>query len=122
MLETAYFKVWIENGIAFSSFTPGLEMNLEVAKDSVQKRVEYFEGKSYPLVVNFSGLKGITKEAREYLAVEGVQLVTSGAFIVVSPLAKVLGNLFLMLNKPKVPTRLFNEKDAAVKWIEQFKV
>lgn len=33
---------------------------------------------------------------------------------------KIIGNLFLKINKPIVPTKFFDDKDAAISWLKSF--
>ena len=78
------------------------------------------KGISYPVLANIKGVKSITKEAREYLAEEGTRLVKAGAIIIGSPLNKMLGNIFLTINNPKVPTKLFTDEKEAKEWLRQY--
>jgi hypothetical protein len=66
------------------------------------------------------GLKSVSKDAREYLANEGTALVKAGALVISSLLTEMIGNIFLSVNKPKVPTRLFLDEATAIAWLKQF--
>jgi hypothetical protein len=95
-------------------------MDLTIARLCVEERLRFCEGESFPCLINMRGLKSVTKEAREYLANEGTLLVKAGALVINSLLTEMIGNIFLSVNKPKVPTRLFLDEAAAISWLKQF--
>jgi hypothetical protein len=71
-------------------------------------------------MVDMTGVKGANRDARNYLAQEGNLLVTAGALLTESIYAKMLGNIFLAINQPKIPARLFSDKAAAIKWLKKY--
>ena len=120
MLETAYMKIWKEDGILYSVYSENLNINIEIAKNCVETRIAYSQGISYPVLIDMKGVKSVTKEARDYLADEGARLIKGGALIVESALNKMLGNLFLRINKPKIPVKLFTDEKEAKEWLQQY--
>ena len=117
--ENAYIKIREEEGILYCEFADNLEVTLEVAKVCVAARIGFSKEKSYPALIYMKGIKSVTKEAREYMAKEGVQLLTAGALVISSPLSKVIGNLFLRINKPPIPTQIFTNEKEAKKWLKK---
>jgi hypothetical protein len=67
------------------------------------------------------GIKSTTKEARRYLATIGATLVMAGALITGSPLNRALGNIFLTIDKPSVPTKLFTSETKALEWLNSLR-
>lgn len=121
ILETKYVKLWIEDGILFCRFTENLNVDLDIVKSSVESRINFSKGISYPLLIDMKGVRSFTKEAREYAGKEGIKLVKAGALVVDSALTKMLVNLFLLINKPNVPTKLFTDENEAKEWLQHFK-
>lgn len=119
-LETSYIKLWKKEKILFCEYADNIDISLEIAKECVEKRIAFSEGKNYPVFINMKGVRSLTKEAREYLAVEGARLIIAGALITGSPLTKILGNVFLTVNKPQVPTRLFINENEALEWLKKY--
>jgi hypothetical protein len=119
-VENEYAVISEENGILICRFKKGLDLDLEAARKCVQLRKDFSEGKSYPLLVDIKELESASSEAREYMANEGTSLVTAGALLISSPVTRTIGNIFLMLNRPRVPSRLFNNKAAALAWLKEF--
>jgi hypothetical protein len=120
MIETPHIKLWIEDGILYSRYANNCTMDIEIAKDCVEKRLTLSQGISYPALVDMRGLQSVTKEAREYMAREGAALITAAALITGSELNRMLGNIFLRINRPKVPLKLFTNEKEAKDWLKQF--
>jgi hypothetical protein len=120
MLETTYIKIWKEGGILYSVFAEGLHIDIEIARKCVEARITFSRGISYPVFIDMKGIRSVTKEARDYLADEGSRLIKGGALLVDSALTKMLGNIFLQINKPQVPLKLFTDKDEAREWLQQY--
>jgi len=41
--------------------------------------------------------------------------------IVKNTFQETIGNIFIFLNRPAVPARLFTDKKEAIKWLENYK-
>ncbi|QCR22277.1 hypothetical protein [Pontibacter sp. SGAir0037] len=121
-IETTYSKIEIANGIALCTFKKIEELDVAITSVIVKDRMAFFEGVSYPCLFDITNVKHSTKEARDYLANEGNELVLASAILINSPVIKMTANFFIMVNKPRNPTRMFTDKKSAVEWLEQFKV
>ncbi|HLC82199.1 MAG TPA: hypothetical protein VJI69_00115 [Bacteroidia bacterium] len=61
------------------------------------------------------------KEAREFGAgQEGTKYALAVAFVLKSLAQKILGNAYIKINKPIVPTRLFDNEEKAIEWLKTF--
>lgn len=96
-------------------------VDLEIAKTCVKDRLEYTGHKSYPSLFDITRIKQSTKEARDYMANEGNEHVSASAILISSPMLKMTANFYIMVNKPKNPTRMFTEKESALTWLAQYK-
>ena len=121
ILETKYVKIWIEEGILYCAFADDLDVDIEIAKSSVESRINFSKGISYPVLIDMKGVRSFTKETRDYMGKEGARLINAGALVVDSALTKMLVNLFLLINKPNVPTKLFTDEKEAKEWLQHFK-
>jgi hypothetical protein len=119
--ETEYFTLCIEEGIFYCYFKEIEVMDLDFTKASVQHRLAFMEGQSYPCFFDITRVKQTTKEARDYLADKGNDLVSASAILVSSPMLKMMANFYIMVNKPKNPTRMFTDKESALEWLRQFR-
>lgn len=119
--ETAFYKMFIQDGILHFYYKKIENMDLDTAKTCVHDRLEFTEYKSYPCLVDFIQLKNSTKEARDYFANEGNEGIKANAILVNSTAFKMMANFYIMVNKPQNPTRMFTDKNAALAWLEKFK-
>ena len=51
------------------------------------------------------------------MAKEGAECITASALLVESALSRMIGNIFLTINKPDVPVKLFTNEQEAKKWL-----
>ena len=120
ILETPNFDVEIKNGILFAKYKS--KITLEIAKASVKARMELTLGKPLPVFIQMSDVKSADKDARDFFSSdEGTKGVKAGAIFVDSVFYSFLGNFFLQVTKPKIPAKLFTDKEKAIKWLEQYK-
>lgn len=115
-VENDFIKFWIEEDILFFTYKKDILVTLDVAKAVVKLRLECQKGKTYKAVMIMTPIN-FTPEARKYLAVEGLEGIEKGALVSKSPVTTVLGNFYMMVNKPIKPIKLFNNKDEAVRWL-----
>jgi hypothetical protein len=117
IVENDYVAVWIEDGILFGLYKKNCIIGLEAAKEIVALRKQLTKEVPYPCIAYINYIKVVTKEARKYLASEDNGQLLKLA-LTDSGFSKILGNIFLSLDKPIMPTRLFTKKDEAVKWLK----
>jgi len=119
-VETIYLKIWKEENMLHCVFADKLNMDLEIAIECVKERISFSKNQSYACLINMKGIKSITRDAREYMATEGGKYLKAGALLVDSALSKMIGNLFLSINKPQVPTKLFTDEQQAKEWLQHY--
>lgn len=120
MQKSLHIKTWKEDNIIFCKYADKTYIDIDIAKQCVKARSELSNGTSYLTLIDLTGVKSINKKAREYLSTEGIQDIEAGAYLVGSPLSKMIGNVFLKINQPQVPFRLFNDNDSAKQWLQSF--
>lgn len=110
-----------DSGIVKCKAFKGSLQTLENAIENVQAVKTLANGKLVPILVDITETKGANKEARAYLAgKEAGEVQSACALIVSSPLSQLIGNFFLGLNKTQFPTRLFNDEQKAIEWLNKF--
>ena len=120
-VNTPYISLWMdEEGFLCCQYAENLHLSLEVAVSIVESRIFFAKGNTYPLLIDMRGIKSTTKKAREYMATIGATLVKAGALITGSALNRTLGNIFLTIDKPLVPTKLFTNEVNARQWLKQY--
>jgi hypothetical protein len=118
--ETPYLKIWMEDQVIHCAFKGPVDIDIQMARVCVFARIEFSHCTSYPCLLDMTRVRSATREAREYMAKEGCLFITAGALIVHSPLSKMIGNMFLSLNRPRVPARLFSSKMKAKEWLRSY--
>ena len=95
-------------------------MTLDVAKACVESRIFYSGNKPFPLLVDMRGIKSVTRDARLYMSTVGATLVKGAALITGSAVNRTIGNIFLKIDRPPVPLKLFTSEEKAREWLKQF--
>lgn len=122
IFENEYSKMWIEDGILYVKYVPYIVVTLDIAAKSVSDRLEFCKGKTYPMLGDSRVIKDIDKSARAYLATEeAVKGISAGAFLIKTQIEKFVGNLWLKVDKPKVPARLFVDEQEAIEWLKNYR-
>lgn len=105
----------------YGKYKPGLVIDLEVAKQIVSDRLKISHGVTRPFLIEVTGLLCIDSEGRNYLAGPGCDLITAGAILTNNKLLAFVGNAFILLDKPLIPSKVFSTEESAVRWLEPFK-
>ncbi len=121
-LATRVNKVSLgEDGIVRVIHLPGVEVTLEDAKETMAAYLKLNKGKRRPLFVDTKTMKSLAREARQYYAGEEAAMVASAVAIIVgTPVSRVLGNFYLGLSNPHLPSRLFSSEEEALTWLKEY--
>lgn len=119
VFENNFVKLWIEDEILWGEYKEVI-IGLEEAKKIVRDRIIFQQGKLYPAIADIRKIKYIHSEANKYLSKEGNALLLCGAIIVGSHVSEILGNVYLSINKPLLPTKLFRSTEKAKEWVKSF--
>ena len=121
-VNTRTGTLWIAgNGIIRQNVVPGTDFTLQDAQETVTSMLKLSEGKVYPMLVDLTGLKSITHEARHYFGGEITgHEARAVALLFSSVITQVIGNFFLRFNNPKVPIKLFSSETQALTWLREF--
>ena len=100
----------------------GLFLDKPEMESLLNSAIELTEGKKYFAIIDTSNDIDSTKDAREYYANNELNRFRyADAFIVSSLPLKMVVNFFIRVNKPSIPTKMFNSKDSAFEWINEMK-
>jgi hypothetical protein len=112
-------RFWLdEEGFLCGEGFEGAEHTLDLAM------VEYANitatGKRYFHLMDISKIRSMSRDAlAHYAGPKGLEMFFAMALVVGSPLSRVLGNFFLGLKKPLLPTRLFSNLEDARAWLRE---
>lgn len=113
----------IENNIVFFKYKPSIVIDITTAKDLVKNRMDYTAGKSVYTLIDFTNVKSVTKEARDYMNSPegGLKGILGGAFLSNSVVATLFVNLYLKVSTPSIPAKFFTNEEDAVGWLRKIK-
>jgi len=96
------------------------DMTIEGAKEHVQLISDHF-GDNILAIADIREIKQIPKEVRDFFASSAADnAAKASAILINSGVSKIIGNLFLLFNKPKYPTKLFRDDKKALEWLKSF--
>jgi hypothetical protein len=120
--EQQIAKIWIENDIMNIVFHPETVISIEDAKKVVQERIKLCNNKDYPIYADVGGVISIDAATRKYFkGPEARKNAKATAMYVNTPISRFLGNLFMKVDRPIMPTKMFTNREKALKWLNQFK-
>lgn len=121
-LENDYAEIWFENGIVHIVYKPGCVLNINNIKLIVQCRLKVSAGTKGPILIDLRNLVSSDNATRAYLATpEAEKYLSAGAMLITNEIQKLLMNLYLKIDKPNLPARVFTNREKALEWLEQFK-
>lgn len=121
--RTTSFWTAESDDIVYFKYAPKLEIDIDVAKEIVESRLHYTNGKSVYTLIDFSNVKSVTKEARDYMNSPegGLKGILGGAFLSTSVVATLFVNLYLKISNPSVPAKFFTSEKDAMWWLRKIK-
>jgi hypothetical protein len=106
------------NGIVHAVMRRGCDMRLEDAKENVAAIFELGGRSRSPVLVDMRGVRSQTREARAYFAgPEAEKATLAVALLIGSPVSRVLASFFMHLIPQRIPTAIFTDESAAMKWL-----
>jgi hypothetical protein len=111
-----------DEGLLVVRIRDGAHQSLADAKENLALALSATEGRRRPLLIDIRGAQPLDADARHHYS--GQALVDSfsalALLVEASPLGRMMGNVYLRVARPGIPTRLFVEEDPAIRWLCQF--
>ncbi len=113
------YNTWMgDDGIARTKVKLNSEVTVDDARENSKVVNGFYIDEKFPLLIDARGIKSITREARSFFTTNGRDTNTMAfAILIDSSVSRVIGNFFLGINKPAVPTKLFLNENTAVQWL-----
>ena len=119
--DTPFVHFLLRDGLLIATYKKGLKVNLAIARQIVQSRLDFVEFKPVATLIRSEGHMIIDKKARDFFASpEGTWGLIAAAMVPCNPFDWALGSFFLHVRKPPMPTRVFSHEDSAIKWLCKF--
>lgn len=106
----------------YGKYKPDLVIDIHVAKEMVKDRRSVSGEISRPFLLDITELLCVDTDGRNYLASsEAFALISAGAIYTKNKLLAFVANAYILLDKPVMPIKVFNNESAALRWLEPFK-
>ncbi|HEY2748990.1 MAG TPA: hypothetical protein VGL86_30425 [Polyangia bacterium] len=109
-------------GIVVTRIEAGVQQSLADACVNLAATVEACGQQKRPLLVDISRCRPLEPDVRHYYT--GEVLVESFAALALvveaTPFGRIMGNIYLRVARPGVPTRLFRDEASALEWLRTF--
>lgn len=118
--ENDYVKFWLEDDVLRVIYKVKV-LDSDTAPKCINTRIDNLDDFSYPAFIDATSVVKVTKEAREYLSSKhSTKQITAAALFINSPLARMMGNFLIIVNKPNIPTKLFTNQEDAINWLKSY--
>jgi hypothetical protein len=122
VVTTRCSRIWLDaEDILHVVYLPGSEHRRADAEEVVEVGWRLGNARRLRILVDGRRVKSVDREARIYYV--GPVSTARGiatALVIASPLSRVVGNVYLSVNTPLTPTRLFTGEDEALTWLRTF--
>ncbi len=108
------------DGIVHTHINLKKAVSLEQAKLLKDAYVEVTGGVKTPHLFTANKFVIIEKDVMEYMKEVANKYGKADAFVISSLPQKIMGNFYLKIVKPGVPSKLFQDKQKAIKWLKQY--
>lgn len=109
-----------EDGIVNTHVNLKEAVSLEQAQELTKAYIDITKGKKKPHLFTANKFVIIERDVMAYMKEVANQYGKADAFVISALPQKITGNFYLKFFKPKVPTKLFTDKQKAIDWLKQF--
>lgn len=122
ILDTPFASLSYEDDILLVKMKEGVNLGQSEMEDLLKQAVELTTPNKYFAIIDTTAPYDSSVEARNFYAEsEYSKYRYADAFIVNSLPMRLLVNFFITFNKPKIPSKMFNDSESANEWINTLK-
>ena len=121
-LDTSVALLTFEDDVLFVKMKEGVNLGQVEMEELLKQAVEFTAPDKYFAVIDTTAPYDSTVEARNFYAESDYcKCRYADAFIVNSLPMRLLVNFFISFNKPKIPSKMFNNEESALIWVNSLK-
>lgn len=121
-LDTPVAYLTFEDHVLFVKMKDGVSLGQEEMEELLQQAVKLTAPDKYFAIIDTTSPYDSTPESRNFYAESDYSKYRyADAFIVNSLPMRLLVNFFIAFNKPKIPSKMFNNEESAINWINSLK-
>ena len=113
-----------DDGLVIVKIRDGAYQSLEDAKTNLAMAISETNGRPRPLLIDIRTAQPLDADARHHYS--GQVLVDNfsalGLLVDSSPFGRMMGNVYLRVARPGIPTQLFTNASRAVAWLTLFRL
>jgi hypothetical protein len=97
--------------------------SLADAKQNLAAAISETHGRRRPLLIDIRQARALDANARHHYSGQTLDEGFSALALLVhaSPLGRMMGNIYLRVARPGIPTQLFADEDGALEWLRQYR-
>jgi len=124
LIETAIAIISVdENGIGHQYFKDNTVLDVPEQLENLEAIKSVTSMKPTPFVVSAGKNVMITKDARDNaILIEPLSPINASAIVVQNLAYRLIAEFFIKVQKPKMPYKIFTDKQNAYEWCKQFVV
>jgi hypothetical protein len=109
-----------EEGVLIVRINDGAYQSLADAKENLAVAVSETRGHRRPLLVDIRTARPLDADARHHYSGQTlVERFSALAMLIAgSPLGRMMGNVYLRVAQPGIPTQLFSDEAQAMEWLK----
>ena len=106
-------------GLLIVRINDGAHQTLDDARENLAAAVSETGGKRRPLLIDIRTAKPLDADARHHYSGQTlVERFSALALLVeASPFGRMMGNVYLRVARPGIPTQLFSDETQATQWL-----
>lgn len=114
--------VWLNDDGIIIALNNFVTHSLENAIENLKTTKDLAGTQARPMLVDITNVRTMSKDAREeYVRPQNKEFITAVALLTNSNVGRMIGNLFMSLNKHIVPVKMFTDADKAREWLLLYK-
>jgi hypothetical protein len=108
-----------EQGVVIVRVNDGAQQPLSAAKENLALAVSETQGRRRPLLIDIRGAQPLEADARHHYSGQTLVERFSALALLIdgSPFGRMMGNVYLRIARPGIPTQLFSEEARALEWL-----
>jgi hypothetical protein len=112
-----------DSGLVIVRVNDGAHQTLADARDNLACAISETHGRRSPLLIDVRRAGPLDADARHHNSGQTlVEHFTALSLVIdASPFGRMMGNVYLRIAKPGIPTRLFADEAEAVRWLSEYR-
>ncbi|MGB3180890.1 MAG: hypothetical protein WBB45_05840 [Cyclobacteriaceae bacterium] len=122
LFENGHINVWQSNGIAILEYLDNTPLSEDEANEIIGQLQMVSSFHPTPLLIDARGTNYLNRNSRHMFRSQvGYKGVTAAAIVVNSETQRKMVNLWLRIDQPDLPFRLFTSKEDALYYLQFYK-